>query len=174
MTDSRAALVANYLEKTGVLTMISDNILAGGQHGADADAAFLEDHETRLERYLKGGEHRSARDADAPTADERAELQDDFESAGVTSFKQFMELAVDMPETVIGILRGEFEERGTDKQRACLLMLGWQLGCELTEWHGGPKEHFALYEGTRRENLEDVEAAYRLACAIARVEPLFV
>jgi len=92
--------------------------------------------------------------------------QDDFEAVGVTSREQFEQWAEEMPATLLSVLRGKYEGKGSVQQRATVMMLGWQLGCELTEWMGGPSHHFDCYSGKRNKDLEDVTEAYRIACAM--------
>ena len=100
--------------------------------------------------------------------------QDDFEAVGVKSRAQFEEWAAEMPATLLGVLRGEFEGQGSVQQRATVLMLGWQLGCELTEWMGGVREHFAYIGGERDKDLENVEEVYKLACSMLGMEPSYI
>ena len=93
--------------------------------------------------------------------------QDDFEAVGVTSREQFEQWAEELPATLLGVLSGKFEGEGSVQQRATVMMLGWQLGCELTEWMGGPSHHFDCCDNSgRNKDLEDVTEAYRIACAM--------
>ena len=150
----RAALVANYFEKTGLLEWVAHNVIIGGIHGDDMDDVFP-----------------------PPDSEDRGPMQADFEAVGVKSRAQFEKLAVAMPATVLGVLRGNVRGNGTNKQKACVLMLGWQLGCELIEWMGGTGAFFetkGFFEGKRDEDLEDVEEAYRAACAMLRMSVAYV
>lgn len=171
---TKGAQFADYLEATGFLHFIEENIREGGSSGDDASEVFP-DYHAELEFYLRDRPYRSADDEDAPDKGARGDFQDDFEAIGVTSREQFDEFAEKLPDTVLGVLRGQIEGReGSTQQRACVLMLGWQLGCDRTEWKGGPQEFFSCYSGERNPQLEDVIKAYRIACDVLGMDTSYV
>ena len=149
----RAALIADHFEKTGLLEWVAHNVIIGGLDGKDMDDVFPRDSE------------------------EHGSMQADFEAVGVKSRAQLEALAVVMPATVLGVLRGNVRGKGTNRQKACVLMLGWQLGCELIEWMGGTRSFFKtkeFFDGKREKDLENVEEAYRAACAMLEMSVAYV